>query len=74
MQALEAGKPGAWTGQVLSRVVEWQLEHPEGTRDQCIAWLQAERAVGKIDLNADISAGKRGQDAATSLNSKKAKR
>ncbi|KAK7694187.1 hypothetical protein QCA50_001367 [Cerrena zonata] len=41
-------KPGPWTGQVLTQVVEWQLEHPDGTKEECETWLQAENAAGRV--------------------------
>ncbi|OSD05776.1 hypothetical protein PYCCODRAFT_1443155 [Trametes coccinea BRFM310] len=62
--------PGPWTGQVLTRVVEWQLEHPEGTKEECEAWLQAENAAGRITA----SNGKRGKDGDADAKAKKAKR
>ena len=64
--------PGPWTGTVLARVVEWQLEHPEGTKQQCEAWLREEQAAGRINTtNATI---KRGQGAGADAKTKKAKR
>lgn len=44
-------KGGPWTGQVVTQVVEWQLEHPDGTKEECEAWLQAEHAAGRINTN-----------------------
>lgn len=46
--ALNASKTGPWLGQVLSKVVEWQLEHPAGSKTACLAWLEGERANGHI--------------------------
>ncbi|KAI0793297.1 hypothetical protein C8Q75DRAFT_713370 [Abortiporus biennis] len=43
-----ASSPGRWTGDVLARVIEWQLEFPEGSKDQCEEWLRSEVAAGKI--------------------------
>ncbi|PIL30884.1 hypothetical protein GSI_07053 [Ganoderma sinense ZZ0214-1] len=64
--------PGPWTGTILARVVEWQLEHPEGTKQECEAWLREEQAAGRISTtNATI---KRGQDAGEDAKTKKAKR
>ncbi|KAI0719119.1 hypothetical protein C8T65DRAFT_636843 [Cerioporus squamosus] len=62
--------PGPWTGQVLARVVEWQLEHPEGTKQECEAWLVGEQAAGNIST----SSGKRVKDVDTDGKAKKAKR
>jgi len=35
---------------MLSRVLEWQLGHPDGTQDDCLAWLKEEKNAGRIDL------------------------
>ncbi|KAH9891118.1 hypothetical protein C8Q73DRAFT_651598 [Cubamyces lactineus] len=70
VKILEAPSAGPWTGQVLARVIEWQLEHPEGTREQCEAWLRAEQAAGNINT----SAGKRVKDGDADAKAKKAKR
>ena len=64
--------PGPWTCQVLARVVEWQLEHPEGTKQECEAWLRAEHEAGRISTVA--STAKRGQDMGADAKAKKAKR
>ncbi|TRM65648.1 hypothetical protein BD626DRAFT_485438 [Schizophyllum amplum] len=52
---LGAAKPGPWTGAVLARVVDWQLEHPEGAKDACAAWLKDEHAAGRLEV--DLSSG-----------------
>ncbi|KAL5535282.1 CCA1 [Sanghuangporus sanghuang] len=52
---LGATRPGVWTGSVLARVSEWALDHPEGTKDACAAWLKAEHEAGRIDIG-NISA------------------
>ncbi|KAJ3775317.1 hypothetical protein FB446DRAFT_416636 [Lentinula raphanica] len=41
-------KPGPWTGAVLARVIEWQLEHPKGTKDECSKWLKEQHSSGSI--------------------------
>ncbi|KAH9921394.1 uncharacterized protein B0H18DRAFT_1086105 [Fomitopsis serialis] len=43
--------PGPWVAPVLSSVMEWQLDHPEGTKDECLEWLKAEHAAGNIDMS-----------------------
>ena len=75
MQALDA-RPGAWTGQVLARVVEWQLEHPVGDKDACTAWLKAEFAAGRISVEAAPAAtsSKRGKTGGSGSAPKKAKK
>ncbi|KAF8213616.1 hypothetical protein K438DRAFT_2009773 [Mycena galopus ATCC 62051] len=52
-QILGASRPGAWTGAVLARVMEWQLEHPTGTVDDCTAWLKEEQSAGRIDIDSE---------------------
>ncbi|KAG9314662.1 hypothetical protein JVU11DRAFT_5467 [Chiua virens] len=56
------GKPGPWTAVVLGKVVEWQLEHPSGDKDTCVAWLMEEQKSGRLnieDLVKSSSGGKR---------------
>jgi tRNA nucleotidyltransferase (CCA-adding enzyme) len=62
VRAIGASQPGAWTGQVLAQVIEWQLGHPDGTMDECEAWLKAEHEAGRIHVEENAvpgSAGKR---------------
>ncbi|GLB36528.1 putative tRNA nucleotidyltransferase poly(A) polymerase family protein [Lyophyllum shimeji] len=49
--ALGASKHGAWMGKVMSNMVQWQLENPEGTKEMCIAWLQDEQREGRIQTD-----------------------
>ncbi|KAI0761691.1 hypothetical protein BD413DRAFT_616900 [Trametes elegans] len=70
VKVLGAASPGPWTGQVLARVVEWQLEHPQGTKEECETWLRAEQAAGNIST----AGGKRVKDGAADAKAKKAKR
>ncbi|KAL1749131.1 hypothetical protein HDZ31DRAFT_28242 [Schizophyllum fasciatum] len=58
VSVLGAARPGPWTGKVLARVVDWQLEHPGGARDACVAWLQAEHAAGRLEVSAEPPAKK----------------
>ncbi|KAA1468397.1 hypothetical protein DENSPDRAFT_833680 [Dentipellis sp. KUC8613] len=59
---LDARKPGPWMAQVMSRVVEWQLGHPEGSKAECSEWLKAERDAGKLLLeDPPFAGGKRGK-------------
>jgi len=77
IRAMGANKPGAWTGQVLARVIEWQLAHPDGTKDECETWLKAEQEAGRIrveERNPSGQTNKRGKAAEVSPTSKKAKR
>ena len=39
MHALGRTRPGPWLGSVTSRLVEWQLERPHGSKEECTAWL-----------------------------------
>ncbi|KAL1699400.1 hypothetical protein EV121DRAFT_265176 [Schizophyllum commune] len=50
VSVLGAARPGPWTGKVLARVVDWQLEHPGGTKDACVAWLKEEHAAGRLEV------------------------
>jgi tRNA nucleotidyltransferase (CCA-adding enzyme) len=75
VRILEAPKPGPWTGMVLARVIEWQLEHPAGSKEECAEWLKAERAAGRIVVeDAGAPATKRGKGGAGESAAKKAKR
>jgi len=72
-----ASKPGPWTGQVLARMIEWQLEHPNGTKDECEKWLKVEHEAGRIHVEENIvsgSAGKRAKFTEGGSTTKKAKR
>lgn len=46
-------QPGPWTGRALARVMEWQLEHPDGTKEECTAWLDGQFAKGLIVIASD---------------------
>ncbi|KAJ7356826.1 hypothetical protein DFH08DRAFT_850219 [Mycena albidolilacea] len=52
-QVLGASRPGAWTGAVLALVMEWQLQNPKGTADDCTAWLKEEQSAGRIDIDSE---------------------
>ncbi|KAJ7748539.1 hypothetical protein DFH07DRAFT_830133 [Mycena maculata] len=54
-QILGAANPGAWTGHVLARVIEWQLQNPKGTVDECTAWLKNEQSSGRISIDEGTS-------------------
>jgi len=51
-------KPGARTGVILSRVVEWQLSNPDQGKTACEAFLKEEFAAGRL-LATVSSSGKR---------------
>lgn len=68
--------PGPWTSQVVNSVVEWQLEHPDGTKAECESWLKAEKDAGRIRVGENISTrpvGKRSKVMADRSNAKKVK-
>ncbi|KAG1716800.1 hypothetical protein ID866_398 [Astraeus odoratus] len=44
------GRPGPWTGVLLEKVLEWQLEHPEGDKTACREWLKEECSSGRISV------------------------
>jgi tRNA nucleotidyltransferase (CCA-adding enzyme) len=35
------GVKGRQVGEVMDRVSDWQLAHPAGTKEECIAWVTA---------------------------------
>ncbi|KDQ54903.1 hypothetical protein JAAARDRAFT_38018 [Jaapia argillacea MUCL 33604] len=70
VRELGASKPGPWTGHAIARVVEWQLENPEGTKEECTVWLKSEQLAGRIQVDD----GKRGKEAGEGKRSKKLKR
>ncbi|KAI9204831.1 uncharacterized protein BJ171DRAFT_503798 [Polychytrium aggregatum] len=37
-------RPGPQVGEYLYRVMEWQLEHPHGTKPECESWIKVEFA------------------------------
>lgn len=41
-------KPGPITSALLQKVVEWQLDHPEGSKEECGQYIKAEYAAGHI--------------------------
>ncbi|EJU00882.1 hypothetical protein DACRYDRAFT_108237 [Dacryopinax primogenitus] len=43
-------RPGPAIGPILNSVVAWQLEFPEGTKEECRAWLREQVESGGIDL------------------------
>ncbi|KAG0697785.1 hypothetical protein DFH29DRAFT_944606 [Suillus ampliporus] len=70
-------KPGPWMQAVVNRVLEWQLGHPDGTQDDCLAWLKEEKSAGRIDLEelkAATMCTKRVQNVDKAASSKKVKR
>lgn len=46
-EALEV-KPGVWMTGALSKVLDWQLEHPQKTKDDCRVWLVDEFRNGRL--------------------------
>ncbi|KAM6498359.1 hypothetical protein JOM56_006307 [Amanita muscaria] len=51
-----ASKGGSWTGGLLARILEWQLENPAATKDACIEWLNNEKKAGRLSLTDDVPA------------------
>lgn len=41
-------KPGPQTGAILSRVVEWQLSHPDEGKAECETFLRGELDAGRL--------------------------
>ncbi|KAF7340077.1 tRNA nucleotidyltransferase [Mycena venus] len=52
-QILGASRSGAWTGAVLARVMEWQLQNTKATTEDCSAWLKEEQSAGRIDIDSE---------------------
>ncbi|EMD41526.1 hypothetical protein CERSUDRAFT_79137 [Gelatoporia subvermispora B] len=70
VRVLGASSPGAWVGPVLSRVIEWQLDHPAGSKEECETWLLSEHAAGRVSTQASIPAGKRKENSAAGATKK----
>jgi tRNA nucleotidyltransferase (CCA-adding enzyme) len=70
---LSMPKPGAWTGDVLAKVMEWQLDHPEGTKDECSAWLKEEHSAGRIPTDSPKSIPEKNAVEGPSSSSKRTK-
>jgi tRNA nucleotidyltransferase (CCA-adding enzyme) len=70
------GKPGPWTAVMLAKVVEWQLENPQGDKDACVAWLQEEQRSGRLNVEELVksTSGAKRIHADGKEGSKKAKR
>ncbi|KAK7468557.1 CCA tRNA nucleotidyltransferase, mitochondrial [Stygiomarasmius scandens] len=45
-----SAQPGPWTGKAISRIITWQLENPEGTREECESWLREEHGAGRLGI------------------------
>jgi len=43
-------KPGPWVAGVASKVLEWQLDHPDATSAGCEEWLAGQWREGRIEL------------------------
>ncbi|KIM33013.1 hypothetical protein M408DRAFT_14571 [Serendipita vermifera MAFF 305830] len=41
-------KPGPHMSTLVERVIEWQLEHPNGTVEECKSWLQQQHTIGAL--------------------------
>ncbi|KAF9259624.1 transfer RNA nucleotidyltransferase [Marasmius fiardii PR-910] len=53
------GKPGPWIGVVRDKVVNWQLENPQGTKEQCLTWLKEEHQRGNAEVDDSGRANKK---------------
>ena len=54
--------------------MEWQLEHPNGTKDECVAWLDGQFTKGLIDLSFDPPTNKKRDKSGEGNPAKKVKR
>jgi len=50
LKVVGASKGGPWTRELLTRIVEWQLENAEGSKDACIQWLGEEKVAGRLSF------------------------
>lgn len=41
-------KPGPITSVLLQKVIEWQLDHPDGSKEECGEYIKAEYEGGRI--------------------------
>ncbi|KAF9654286.1 hypothetical protein BDM02DRAFT_3106593 [Thelephora ganbajun] len=67
-------QPGPWTGKALAQVMEWQLEHPNGTKEECVGWLGGQFTEGLIDLSSDPPANQKRGKSGEGGTAKKVKR
>lgn len=52
-------EPGPWTGRALAQVMEWQLEHPNRTKEECISWLDGQFTKRLIDVSSEPTANQK---------------
>jgi tRNA nucleotidyltransferase (CCA-adding enzyme) len=45
---------GPWLKLMLNRIGEWQLEHPNGTKTELVAWIKAKVDGGEFKIPAQI--------------------
>jgi tRNA nucleotidyltransferase (CCA-adding enzyme) len=50
---LDIKSGGPWLGAMLTRIIDWQLEHPGGTKSEVAAWIVDKVANGEIALPAE---------------------
>ncbi|KAF5377152.1 hypothetical protein D9615_006354 [Tricholomella constricta] len=55
IKALGATRPGVWTGEVMARILEWRLDNPDATKDECVAWLKEEQRQGRVETDKGSS-------------------
>ena len=60
IETLGASKPGAWTGRVLAKVIEWQLQHPNKGKEECKEWLKSEQISGGVVVDEGRAGTRRG--------------
>jgi len=44
-------KPGKWLKEVLESMMDWQMDHPEATKDEAKEWLKSVCYVHLITRN-----------------------
>jgi hypothetical protein len=43
-------------------VIEWQLEFPQGIKEECAEWLKAEKKAGRVRIANAGGGGKEGKE------------
>ncbi|KAJ1924904.1 CCA tRNA nucleotidyltransferase, mitochondrial [Tieghemiomyces parasiticus] len=58
-------KPGPRMGQILARIMEWQLAHPVGSVDECLHFVKEDSVIAEIvqeALQQKVAASKKRKD------------
>lgn len=50
MKVMDATKGGPWLAEIQSRIIQWQFDHPQASREDCLSWLNEEKAAGVLPV------------------------